>query len=64
MPFGNIRKWRVIVRAEDIGWVFAGSENEARAAALSKFGIDEEEAEEGTLRAGIYPCDDFEVQPE
>lgn len=58
-----VREWRVIVGGRDIGSVTETTENLARCAALSKFGISEDEAEEGTLRKGIYPCDDFSVFP-
>jgi len=47
-----------------LGTVNETTEELARCAALSKFGISEDEAEEGTTRAGIYPADDFEVSEE
>lgn len=59
--------WQVVVHrcgeTIDIGTVSEDSEANARCAALSKYGISEEEAEEGVLRKGIYVCDDFDVRP-
>lgn len=59
--------WRVYVHRDGcrklLGQVNETSEELARCAALSKYGISEDEAEEGTLRAGIYPADDFDVSP-
>lgn len=46
---------------QELGQVHESSEELARCAALSKYGITEEEAEEGVLRKGIYPADDFDV---
>lgn len=62
-----LRAWRVFVhrngKRELLGEVNESNEELARCAALSKYGISEEEAEEGRLRAGIYPADDFDVSP-
>ena len=58
-------QWSVHVTRDDrrqlLGYVHETSEELARCAALSKYGISEDEAEEGTLRKGIYPADDFDV---
>lgn len=62
-----LRNWTVRVHRNGtsvtLGQVNEHTEVLARLAALSKYGISEDEAEEGTLRAGIYPCDDFDVSP-
>ena len=59
----NVRVHRGIHGSQDLGQVRESTEELARCAALSKFGISEEEAEDGTLRPGIYPTDDFDVLP-
>lgn len=63
----QMKTWSVRVHrnggSKAIGQVHETSEELARCAALSKYGISEDEAEEGTLRAGIYPADDFDVSP-
>jgi hypothetical protein len=57
--------WNVRVHrngeSQELGQVIETTEELARCAAMSKFAISEEEAEEGTLRRGIYPADDFDV---
>lgn len=62
-----MKTWNVRVHrsggSKELGQVHEPSEGHARCAALSKYGISEDEAEEGTLRAGIYPADDFDVSP-
>ena len=67
MTSAQMSAWRVYVHRDGgrklLGQVNETSEELARCAALSKYGISEEEAEEGTLRAGIYPADDFDVSP-
>jgi hypothetical protein len=59
--------WNVTVYrdggSKHLGTVNGDGEDDARSAALHKFGISDDEAEEGTLRAGIYPVDEFEVSP-
>lgn len=61
----QVKQWNVRVhrngQSRYLGKVAAIQESEARAAALSAYGISEEEAEEGTLRDGIYAVDDFDV---
>lgn len=61
----QMKTWNVRVHrangSKHLGQVHETSEELARCAAISKYGISEEEAEEGTLRAGIYPADDFDV---
>lgn len=61
----NIKTWNVVVNrgseTQTLGQVHETSEELARCAALSKYGISEDEAEEGTTRRGIYPADDFSV---
>lgn len=61
----KMHTWNVRVQRNgttvELGQVHEATEELARCAALSKFGITEEEAEEGTNRKGIYPCDDFDV---
>jgi hypothetical protein len=66
----DMRRWNVRVmrdgHAIHIGRVAESTEVLARCAALSCFGITEEdiEAEEGCPRhAAIYPDEDFEVSP-
>ena len=59
----NVRVHRGIHGSQSLGQVTESTEELARCAALSKFGITEEEAEEGTLCPGIYPADDFDVSP-
>lgn len=52
-----MKTWNVRVHrgggSKELGQVHEASEELARCAALSKYGISEDEAEEGTLRAGI-----------
>lgn len=60
-----LKAWNVRVHRNG-GSVYLGQVNEttealARCAALSRYGISEDEAEEGALRPGIYPADDFDV---
>lgn len=61
----QMKTWNVRVLrdggSKELGQVHETSEELARCAALSKYGISDDEAEEGTLRAGIYPADDFDV---
>ncbi|MCM2296788.1 hypothetical protein [Rhodoferax sp.] len=64
------RKWNVHViregRSQYIGEVSESSEEMARCAALSRFGVgaDEIDTEESPPRCvAIYPDDDFEVSP-
>jgi hypothetical protein len=67
MATQQMKTWNVRVhrggRIKELGQVHETSEELARCAALSKFGISEEEADEGSMRAGIYPSDDFDVSP-
>lgn len=65
-----LRKWNVHViregRSQYIGEVNESSEEMARCAALSRFGVgaDEIDAGEAPPRSvAIYPDDDFEVSP-
>lgn len=59
--------WNVRVHrdgsSKTLGQVHEATEELARCAALSRYGISEAEADEGTLHAGIYPADDFDVSP-
>lgn len=61
----QMKTWKVRVHrdggSKQIGQVHETTEELARCAALSKYGIGEDEAGEGTLRVGIYPDDDFDV---
>lgn len=62
------REWRVIVRGRDIGSVVESSEEFARCAAVSKFGIEGERATVHALDGNpvprvIYEDDDFDVRP-
>lgn len=61
----QMKTWNVRVHraggSQLLGQVHETSEELARCAALSKFGVSEEDAEDGTPRAGIYPADDFDV---
>ena len=59
----NVRVHRAGEPSIELGQVNESTEELARCAALSKYGISEEEAEEGTMRRGIYPADDFDVSP-
>lgn len=63
----TLKTWNVSVRrngeSKHLGLVHEKTEDLARCAALSKYGVSEDEAEDGTLRAGIYPADDFDVSP-
>ncbi len=67
MAYQQMKAWNVRVHhsgdSKELGQVHESSEELARCAALSKYGISEEEANEGTLRAGIYPADDFDASP-
>lgn len=60
-----MKTWNVQVHrnggVKQLGQVHEATEELARCAALSKYGISEDEAEEGTLRPGIYPADEFDV---
>ena len=61
----QVKQWNVRVhrngQSSFLGRVSAIRESEARAAALSAYGISEEETEEGTNGNGIYPDEDFDV---
>jgi len=63
----QMKTWNVRVHraggSTQLGQVHEMSEDLARCAALSKFGISDDEAESGTDRAGIHPADDFDVSP-
>jgi hypothetical protein len=65
MATQQMKTWNVWVHqggvGKALGQVQETNEELARCVALSKFGLSEEEAEEGTSRAGIYPADDFDV---
>ena len=67
MAHQQMKAWNVRVHRNGatklLGQVHETTEELARCAALSKYGISEDEAEEGTLRAGIYSVDDFDVSP-
>ena len=63
-------KWNVYViregRSQYIGEVSESSQEMARCAALSRFGVDEDEIDAGEFPprcVAIYPDDDFEVSP-
>lgn len=60
-----MKAWNVRVHRPDgtkhLGQVHEANEELARCAALSKFGVSEDETEECGLRAGIHECDDFDV---
>lgn len=65
-----LKKWNVHViregRSQYIGEVSESSEAMARCAALSRFGVDEDEIDAGEAPSrcvAIYPDDDFEVSP-
>lgn len=65
-----LRKWNVHViregRSQYIGEVNESSEEMARCAALSRFGVGADEidaGEAGPRRVAIYPDDNFEVSP-
>lgn len=65
-----LRKWNVHViregRSQYIGEVSESSEEMARCAALSRFGVGEDEIDTGGAPprcVAIYPDDDFEVSP-
>lgn len=61
----QMKTWDVRVHrngsSKALGQVHEASEELARCAALSKFGISDEEADVGGRRDGIYPDDDFDV---
>ncbi|MFT3815578.1 MAG: hypothetical protein QM740_19780 [Acidovorax sp.] len=66
----SMKDWRVrVVRnggAVDIGKVSETTETLARCAALSRYGVSEDELAMGEVRArgaSIYPDEDFEVSP-
>lgn len=63
----QMKTWNVRVHraggSTHLGQVHEVSEDLARCAALSKFGISDDETDLGTARAGIYPADDFDVSP-
>ncbi|AEF88849.1 hypothetical protein DelCs14_1826 [Delftia sp. Cs1-4] len=66
----NIKDWRVRVARDggmvDLGKVSEASESLARCAALSRYGVSDEELALGEVRprgASIYPDEDFEVSP-
>lgn len=63
----QMKTWNVRVHrnggSKQLGQVHESTEELARCVALSKYGISDDEAQEGTLRAGIYPADDFDVSP-
>ena len=58
----NVRLHRAGV-SKDIGQVQETNEELARCAALSKFGISEEDAAHTKQRDGIREDDDFDVSP-
>lgn len=65
-----MRPWSVYVRRGDrsvyVGQVHADNEEWARCAALSRYGVTDDElrsAEAGDPAASILPDDEFEVQP-
>ena len=65
-----LRKWSVHVirdgRSQYIGEVNESSEEMARCAALSRFGVGADEIDAGEARprcVAIYPDDRFEVSP-
>ncbi|GAO20230.1 hypothetical protein ALISP_0050 [Alicycliphilus sp. B1] len=66
----SVMQWNVRVmregRAQHIGQVTEDSEALARCAALSLYGVTEDEVDAGEVRvrgAPIYPDEDFEVSP-
>lgn len=67
MASQQMKTWNVRVHhggtSKELGQAHESSEKLARCAALSKFGVSEEEADEGATRASIYPADDFDVAP-
>jgi len=65
-----LRKWNVLVirdgRSQCIGEVIESSEEIARCAALSRFGVGEDEidtSEAAPRHVAIYPDEDFDVSP-
>lgn len=65
-----LKKWNVYVNREGrslyLGKVSERSEALARCAALSRFGVSQDDIDAGeapSRGAAIYPDDDFEVQP-
>ena len=65
-----LKKWNVHVtregRSQYIGEVSESSEEMARCAALSRFGVGEDEIDAGEAaprRVAIYPDEDFDVSP-
>ena len=66
----GVKQWNVRVmregQAQHIGQVAEDSEALARCAALSLYGVTEDEVDAGEVRergAFIYPDEDFEVSP-
>ncbi|EER62165.1 hypothetical protein AcdelDRAFT_0287 [Acidovorax delafieldii 2AN] len=69
----SMKQWNVRVMrsgsATHIGQVAEINETLARCAALSRYGVSEDEAEEfaqgcvGPCRAAIYPDEEFDVSP-
>ncbi len=66
----NMKQWNVRVvrngRARHIGEVAESTETLARCAALSRYGVSEDEVEAGEIRVrgtAIYPDEEFEVSP-
>ena len=63
----TMKTWNVRVHRSggsvELGQVHETTEALARCAALSKFGVSEDEANEDARRVGIYPADDFDVSP-
>lgn len=62
-----MKTWNVRVHrngfSKQLGQIHETREELARGAAPSKYGISDDEAEQGTLHAGINPSDDFDVSP-
>lgn len=66
----GMKQWNVRVMREGqvlhMGQVAESTETLARCAALSRYGLSEDEVETGGVRprgAAIYPDEDFEVSP-
>lgn len=62
-----MKTWNVRVHRSggsvELGQVHETTEALARCAALSRFGISDDEVSEDQRRAGIHPADDFDVSP-